>query len=85
MKTSWALFATAIVLVSCEREISIPPSEIPQAALTDFDTRYPSATDVEWKAEKESGHFYLEAEFKIGDEKKAVHFKADGTFVEEEK
>jgi hypothetical protein len=84
MKTGIKFLLATIFLVSCEQEISVHPSEIPKSVMMEFNSRYPTATDVEWKAEKENGHFYFESDFKIGGTKKAAHFNAEGRFVEEE-
>jgi hypothetical protein len=83
MKKLICILSLPLFLMSCE--MSVSPSEVPANALTEFNTRYASATDVSWSAEKENGHFYFEAHFKWNGEKKEAHFRTDGTFVEEEK
>jgi hypothetical protein len=79
------LVAMMTLLVSCEREIEISPSEVPTPAITELNTRYPDASVVKWIAAKEKGHFYFEAKFKSGQENKIVHFTTTGGFVEEKK
>ncbi len=49
-----------------------------------FTAKYPGATDVEWKTEKEDGKTIYEAAFKLNDKKIEAEFDANGTFITEE-
>ncbi len=86
MKNAILIFAAAfsLLFVSCEREIRLDTSDVPSEVIEAFNEKYPSAGEVKWVAEEENG-FYFEAKFKLDGKDKEVHFKTDGTFVEEEK
>lgn len=76
--------AAVVLLMSCEKQIKLNTSDVPSAVITAFNEKYPAAQDVKWKAEEEDG-FYFEADFMLNGKEKEVHYKTDGTFVEEEK
>jgi len=76
--------ATLSLLAGCASEFEIAASDVPQAVLDSFNSKYPGAKDVEWEVEKENGKLYFEAEFKMEGKEKEVHFRPDGTFSGEE-
>ena len=78
------LVLSVVLLISCEKQIKLNTSDVPSAVITAFNEKYPAAQKVEWKAEEEGG-FYFEASFVLDGKEKEVHYKTDGTFVEEEK
>jgi hypothetical protein len=85
MKTRIIFPVIAILLFgSCASEFKILESDVPQTVISAFQTKYPSAKNVEWEAEKTQGHLAFEAEFKIDGKSKEAYFKADGTFLKEE-
>jgi hypothetical protein len=85
MKNAIAIFAVIpVLLISCTREIKLDTSDVPSEVIESFNAKYPAASEVKWVAEEEGG-FYFEAKFKMDGKDKEVHFKTDGTFVEEEK
>ena len=85
MKTKIIVSITAaILLTGCASEFEIAASDVPQAVLDSFNSKYPGVKDVEWEVEKEDGKLYFEAEFKVENKEKEVHFRPDGTFVGEE-
>ena len=84
MKKLFFIPALMLFLFSCEKQIKLNTSDVPSAVITAFNEKYPEAKDVKWKAEEEGG-FYFEASFMSGGKEKEVHYKTDGTFVEEEK
>jgi hypothetical protein len=80
------MFSYAIVLAtlfSCT-EGNLAASDVPQAAKSSLESKYPGATDVEWKAEKEDGKKIYEAEFKWNGKEIEAEFDAEGTFIREE-
>lgn len=79
-----ASIAAATMLASCASEFKIAASDVPQAVLDSFNSKYPGARDVAWEVEKEDGKLYFEAEFKMDNKEKEVHFRPDGTFAGEE-
>jgi hypothetical protein len=84
MKKLFFLAAIMLMLGSCEKQIRLNTSDVPSAVIAAFNQKYPGAKEVQWKAEEEGG-FYFEASFKMNGAEKEVHYKTDGTFVEEEK
>jgi uncharacterized membrane protein YkoI len=74
----------ALCILSACNEKKISASEVPQAAATAFTTKYPGATEVEWKTEKKDDKTVYEAEFKLDGKKKEAEFDANGNFIEEE-
>jgi hypothetical protein len=85
MKTKFVLAATcAFIISSCACEIEIASSDVPQAVVSTFTSKYAGASDVEWEVEKEDGKLYYEAEFKLDGKKKEAYFRPDGTFSKEE-
>jgi hypothetical protein len=71
-------------LSGCSAEFKILAEDVPPAVLQAFQLKYPTASGVEWEAEKTDGHLAFEAEFKIDGKKKEAYFKPDGTFLKEE-
>ena len=85
MKTKMFAFVVACFLMAgCASEFNIASSDVPQAVLDSFKSKYPGATDVTWEVEKEDGKLYFEAEFKSENKTKEAHFRPDGTFSGEE-
>lgn len=76
--------AAAILLAGCASEFGIAASDVPQAVLDSFNSKYPGASNVEWEVEKEDGKLYFEAEFKMENKSIEAHFRPDGTFSGEE-
>lgn len=54
------------------------PAGLPAAVVSSFNSRYPTATRVEWQAE--DGNTW-KAKFFIGTQRKRSLFAADGTFL----
>ena len=78
-------FFVAVVLIACSsNEFEIKETDIPQNVIKAFRTKYPGAQVIKWKAEKEGGKFYFEAEINDGTKEKEVHITADGLSVEED-
>jgi hypothetical protein len=66
-------------IVFCSAAFSAKP---PQAVLTAFQEKFPTATDVDWSKEK-SGEW--EAEFELADDKEiSASFTPDGRWLETE-
>jgi hypothetical protein len=85
MKTKLLLAsAFALIISSCACEIEISSSDVPQTVLSAFNSKYATASDVEWEVEKEDGKLYYEAEFKVDGKTKEAYFRPDGTFSKEE-
>jgi hypothetical protein len=84
MKSYFALITMGLLVGGCATEFKIVSSDVPQAVLTAFQQKYPSAQSVEWEAEKTEGRLAFEAEFKIDGKRKEAYFKPDGTFLKEE-
>lgn len=72
------------LLTACACEIEIASSDVPEAVMTAFTSKYPKASDTEWEIEKEDGKLYYEAEFKEDGKNKEAYFRPDGTFSNEE-
>jgi uncharacterized lipoprotein YmbA len=79
-----ASIVASALLAGCASEFEIAASDVPQSVLDSFKSKYPGATNVEWEVEKEDGKLYFEAEFRIENKEKEVHFRPDGTFSGEE-
>ncbi|HMJ48774.1 MAG TPA: hypothetical protein VK498_15690 [Ferruginibacter sp.] len=73
----------SIAMVSCEGN-SVKPSDVPPAVVTSFDTKYPGATNAEWKKEKSDGKDVYEAAFKLNGKEIEAEFLPDGTFYKED-
>ncbi len=71
------------ILSSCNDK-KLSASQVPQPAMNAFTAKYPGATDVEWKTEKEDGKTIYEAAFKLNDKKIEAEFDGNGTFITEE-
>jgi hypothetical protein len=84
MKKLFSILPVLFFLTACEKQIKVNASDVPSVVISSFNQKYPEAKDVKWCAEDEGG-FYFEAGFKLDGKEKEVHFKTDGTFVEEEK
>lgn len=79
-----ALGIAVLALTACVSEFKITTSDVPPAVISSFQSKYPSAKNVEWEAEKTEGHLSFEAEFKTDNKSKEAYFKPDGTFLKEE-
>lgn len=55
-----------------------PPANLPSAVLASFNSRYPTATRMEW--EPEDGNTW-KVKFFLGTVRWIAAFKADGTFI----
>lgn len=78
------LFAFLVLTACSSNEFEIKETDIPQNVIAAFRAKYPAAQVIKWKAEKEGGKFYFEAEIKDGDKEKDIHMTADGLSVEED-
>ena len=72
-------------LVSCSSELDLISTDLPPAVASNFNAKFPGATEVEWEAEKEDGHLIFEAEFENGGKEREAKNKPDGSMIEEEK
>lgn len=62
----------------------IPASQVPAPVMSDFQMRYPGATNTQWEKESEHGQVAYKAEFKKANGKKTkAQWLADGTFLGE--
>lgn len=78
-------FLVSIVLTACSsNEFEIKETDVPQNVIAAFRAKYPAAQVIKWKAEKEGGKFYFEAEIKDGTKEKDIHITADGLSVEDD-
>jgi hypothetical protein len=85
MKSAISLITIlSLILCGCCSEFKIVSSDVPASVVSAFQVKYPSATDVEWEAEKTDGHLAFEAEFKVNGKNKEAYFRPDGTFLKEE-
>lgn len=74
---------SVILLLSSCREIEILTDDVPQPVITNFHSKYPYASDVEWEVAKRNGRLAYEAEFKLEKKKKETWYKPDGTILKE--
>jgi len=80
------LFIVACLLASCsssDTEFDILESEVPPNVLAAFKSKYPSAQNISWEAEKEDGKFFFEVDFTENNKEKEVHITPDGLSVTE--
>lgn len=84
MKTLAIISGSIVILSSCASEFKIQASDVPPTVISSFQAKYPTASAVEWEAEKTDGHLAFEAEFKENGKSKEAYFKPDGTFLKEE-
>ena len=77
-------FTAATILISCENEEEISPSEVPQAVMSSFQSRYPNITVEKWVKENEDNKTVYEAKFKANNKETEAEFDESGTFIEEE-
>jgi len=62
----------------------IPASQVPKPVLTDFNARYPKATNTKWEVETEHGMKTYQADFrKANGQRTKAEWLADGTFLGE--
>jgi uncharacterized membrane protein YkoI len=71
------------ILSSCDDK-KLSASQVPQPAMNAFNAKYPGATNVEWKTEKEDGKTIYEAAFKLNAKKIEAEFDGNGSFITEE-
>ena len=83
MKRSLIIPVTCLVLLACH-EKKIAASDVPQAVVAAFNTKYPNASEVEWATEEEDGKKVYEAECKFNGKKIEADFDMDGKFIKEE-
>jgi hypothetical protein len=81
---NYIISVTILQLMGCSSEFKIVSSDVPPAVISAFQSKYPTASAVEWEAEKTDGHLAFEAEFKRDGKSKEAYFKPDGTFLKEE-
>lgn len=95
------LAASAFTVVSCNNENDgtnttqsdtkdkkddvVNEADLPAAVASNFKTKYPDATSVEWEKAKENDQPTFKAKWKTGDEKMKAEFAQDGTFIKEER
>ncbi len=84
MKNKIAPLILFLLTSACATEFEIAASDVPQAVLDAFNSKYPGAEEVEWEVEKEDGKLYFEAEFDVDGKDKEALFRPDGTFSKEE-
>ncbi len=76
---------TAVLLsgiyISCEDHKPIAASDVPPAAVSAFNARYPAAQDVKWITEDKKGKKIYEAQFKLENQNFEAEFDADGGFI----
>ena len=86
MRSKIAIFVFSVLIIAgCgSKKFKVPAADVPQAVVTSFQEKYPSATVVEWEAEKEGADMVYEVGFKVNDKKMEAAFKPDGTFIKEE-
>jgi hypothetical protein len=87
MKSKIMVFVcAALIIISCgKKKFKITASDVPPAVVTSFQEKYPTATIIEWEAEKEGPDMVYEVGFKINDKKMEAAFNPDGAFIKEEK
>ncbi|MEP7319284.1 MAG: hypothetical protein ABI921_11090 [Panacibacter sp.] len=59
----------------------IPASQIPAAVLSNFNSLYPSATNVKWEREREDSGIEYKADFMLGNQRWEARFASNGTFL----
>lgn len=79
-----ACIFSVTLLSSCNDGGKISSSEVPQAVVAAFNTKYPDATATEWKTEKSDGKLVYEASFKSGGKEIEAEFYENGTFNKED-
>ena len=86
MLTSASVFASnvhvapAMVAVKANgRHISA--SQVPAPVMESFNSRFPTATNVQWEVEKEHGSQVYQAEFTQNGKRFKAQFAPDGTFL----
>lgn len=75
-----AVFFSA-TFISCDDHKSIPVSEVPPAAVSAFNARYPAAANVKWITEDKKGKKIYEAQFQLENQNFEAEFDADGGFI----
>ena len=84
MKTKLvALTALGTIMFACSTELEIQSTDVPPAVSAALMAKYPDAKNVEWELEEEGDHILYEADFKSDGKRKEVHFRTDGTYVNE--
>ena len=83
------VLSLSMVMLACSKSndsntgVSITASQVPTAVMSNYTTKYPSASgQIEW--ELEHGSTY-KVKFFIGTQRWQAQFKADGTFIDEQK
>lgn len=66
-----------IIIFSCEKKSD--SSLVPEVVIDSFQTRYPQATQVEWKIR----HDKYAAEFQVSEKDIKADFNANGSFLGE--
>lgn len=59
----------------------IPASQVPTAVLSNFNSRYPNATNVKWEREREDSGIEYKADFMLGNQRWEARFASNGAFL----
>ena len=87
MLTSVSVFASKATIVSNVVSVKsgggrhISASEVPAPVMESFNSRFPTATNVQWQVEKEHGSKVYQAEFTQNGVRYKAQFAPDGTFL----
>jgi len=87
MLTSVSVFASKATIVSTVVSVKsgggrhISASEVPAPVMESFNSRFPTATNVQWQVEKEHGSKVYQAEFTQNGIRYKAQFAPDGTFL----
>ena len=86
MKKTYFIMVTAVaMLCSCSQELDLISTDIPPQVASNFQAKFPNATDAEWEAQKEDGHLVFEVEFEFEGKEREAKFKPDGSLIETER
>ena len=81
---AYIAFTSVTFLISCENEEEVPASEVPQAVMSAFQSKYPNITGEKWVKENEDNKIVYEAKFKANNKETEAEFDESGNFIEEE-
>ncbi len=77
----YAAVIVSVMFTSCEEHKAIPVSEVPPAAVSAFNAKYPLAANVKWITEDKKGKKIYEAQFQLENQNFEAEFDEAGGFI----
>ena len=83
-KSSLSALVFTLLMASCG-DNKISEDKVPGAVVTNFKSKYPTASDNKWITEKKDGKTIYEAQFKLEGKEVEAEYNEDGSYINEDK